>query len=50
MAEEEIEYVSYKKVIIFGSQGSGKSSLTSRLEKGSFSTENPTEDGNIFFF
>ena len=48
--ENKAEFVSYKKVIIFGSQDSGKSSLTSRLEKGSFSTENPTEDGNIFFF
>ena len=48
--ENKAEFVSYKKVIIFGCQGSGKSSLTSRLEKGSFSTENPTEDGNIFFF
>ena len=48
--ENKAEFVSYKKVIIFGSQGSGKSSLTSRLEKGSFSTENPTEDGNIVFF
>ena len=50
MSDSDIDYFSYKKVIIFGSQGSGKSSLTSRLEKGSFSTENPTEDGNIFFF
>lgn len=48
--ENKAEFVSYKKVIIFGSQASGKSSLTSRLERGSFSTENPTEDGNIFFF
>ena len=50
MEENKVEFVTYKKVIIFGSQGSGKSSLTSRLEKCSFTAENPTEDGNISIY
>ena len=34
--ENKIEYNSFKKVLIFGNAGSGKTSLVERLEKGSF--------------
>ena len=43
--EEPIEFKSFKKMIIFGKEGSGKSSLTKRLEKGSFTEESPSENG-----
>ena len=46
---EDSEYVSYKKLLIFGSEGSGKTSLTKRLEKGSFTEESHSEHGNILF-
>ena len=49
MAEEEIEYVSYKKVIIFGVEGSGKSTLSKSLETGKFSEQTPTKDSKIYF-
>jgi GTPase SAR1 family protein len=58
MAEEEIEYISYKKVIIFGVEGSGKSTLSKSLETGKFSEQTHTYDSkyiqhyklNLIFF
>ena len=47
--DSKIEFVSYKKLIIFGTEGSGKTSLTSRLESGAFKEESPSTDCNIFF-
>ena len=44
MAEEEIAYISYKKVIIFGVEGSGKSTLSKSLETGKFSEQTHTDD------
>ena len=38
------EFASYKKVIIFGNEGSGKTSLTKRIERGSFTNESHTEN------
>ena len=37
--ESQVKFVSYKKLLIFGNEGSGKTSLTKRLEKGSFQEE-----------
>ena len=45
----ESEFLSYKKLIIFGNKGSGKSSLSKRIERGSFTEENPSENGNIIY-
>ena len=44
MAEEEIEYLSYKKVIIFGVEGSGKSTLSKTLETGKLSEQTHTDE------
>ena len=44
------EFASFKKVIIFGSKGSGKTSLSKRIERGSFSNESPTDNGKIKLF
>ena len=49
MAEEEIEYISYKKVIIFGAEGSGKSTLSKSLETGKFSEQSHTNEGKYIF-
>jgi GTPase SAR1 family protein len=42
--EHSPEFVSYKKVIVFGAEGSGKTTLTKSIEKGSFSEETHTEN------
>ena len=47
--ESPIKYASYKKLLIFGTESSGKTSLTKRLEKGSFTEESHSENGNILF-
>ena len=49
MAEEEIEYLSYKKVIIFGVEGSGKSTLSKTLETGKFSEQTHTDESKYNF-
>ena len=46
--DEKIEFASFKKVLIFGTGGSGKTSLVQRLKNGSFSEESPSDRGNIF--
>ena len=48
MVEDEIEYASFKKVLIFGNSGSGKTCLVKRIERGYFSEESPSDNGNIF--
>ena len=44
--ESAAEFASYKKVVIFGSEGSGKTSLTKRIERGSFTNQSHTDDCN----
>ena len=34
--ENEVEYISYKKVIVFGTSGSGKSTLAASIKTGNF--------------
>ena len=39
---ESKEYICFKKIIIFGSEGSGKSCLTSFFENKEFKEESPS--------
>jgi GTPase SAR1 family protein len=45
--ETSSDYVSYKKVLVFGSEGTGKTSFTKRLEQDLFEDESHTEEGKI---
>ena len=52
--EKTPEFISYKKVLVFGASGTGKTTLSKYIEKGEFSDESHTEGGKkikfIFFF
>ena len=48
--EETPEFVSYKKVLVFGGEGTGKTTLTKFIEKGSFSEEAHSEKGKCNYF
>ena len=41
---DEIEFISLKKVIIFGAEGSGKTTLSKVMETGTFSEQSPTKE------
>ena len=43
--ENSLEFVSYKKVIIFGAESVGKTTLTKSIEKGVFTNESHSEQG-----
>lgn len=45
--ENATEFISYKKVLVFGTLGVGKTSLTKSIEKGIFTNESHTENGNF---
>jgi adenylate kinase len=47
MSEEKAEYFSFKKVIIFGVEGSGKSTLSKMIETGKFSEEAHTDGSKL---
>ena len=38
------EFLSFKKLLLFGSHNSGKTSLTKSMEKGAFTDESQTTD------
>ena len=44
------DFISFKKLIIFGSEGSGKSTLTKNLESEVFSSEEYPEISNFNIF
>ena len=52
--EKTPEFISYKKVLVFGANGTGKTTLSKYIETGEFSDESHTEGGKkikfIFFF
>lgn len=45
--ENSPEFVSFKKVIIFGNEGSGKTTLVRSIEKGSFTEETHSDNCKI---
>lgn len=44
--EHASEFISYKKILVFGAELTGKTTLTNRLIKGEFSEEIPKQDSN----
>ena len=44
------EFVSFKKVIIFGAKGTGKTTLSEMIETGKFSNESPTEESKNLIY
>ena len=44
--ESNNEFIFFKKIVIFGAEGSGKSSLTSMFENMNFSEESPSDYSN----
>ena len=47
MAEDENEFISYKKVVIFGKEGSGKTTLSNSLKTGKFSEQSQSENSKL---
>ena len=47
--QEENVLASFKKVIIFGVEGSGKSTLSKSLETGKFSEQSHTNESKYIF-
>jgi len=45
--KDELELVSFKKVIIFGAKGTGKSTLSHMIETGKFSDVSPTNESKL---
>ena len=50
MDDNSSEFVCYKKVLVFGAESTGKTTLTNQLKNGKFSEEKSTIDGNYIFF
>jgi GTPase SAR1 family protein len=44
-----MEFISYKKILIFGSEGVGKTSLTTRFENEYFQEEIPSTASNLLY-
>ena len=40
------EFVSYKKILVFGAESTGKTTLTNRLIKGEFCEKSPPKDSD----
>ena len=47
MEDNYKEWIGYKKLLIFGIEGSGKTSLSKRLERGYFPNESHSEERKI---
>ena len=47
MEDNYKEWIGYKKLLIFGIEGSGKTSLSRRLERGSFYNESHSVERKI---
>ena len=40
------EFVSFKKILVFGVEGSGKTTFVQRIDKRFFTDEKPSEESN----
>ena len=47
MAEMENEFISYKKIVIFGAEGSGKTTLSNSLKTGKFLEQSHSENSKL---
>ena len=47
MEDNYKEWIGYKKLLIFGVEGSGKTSLPKRLERGCFTNESHSKERKI---
>ena len=45
--KDSTKFISYKKVLVFGATETGKTTLTKFIEKGVFTEETHTENGNL---
>lgn len=46
---DKSEFVSFKKVLVFGAESTGKTTLKSQIKKDKFIEEKPSKDSNYFF-
>ena len=49
MMDEKLKFILFKKLLIFGCQGVGKTSLSSVLSFGTFKEEESSKNGNYIF-
>ena len=47
--KKKSDFIKYEKLLIFGTENSGKSTLSYYLERNKFNEEKPTEEGKHFF-
>ena len=49
--ENSPEFVSYKKLVVFGAKGVGKTTLTKSIERGTFSEDiNPSDYRKFIYY
>ena len=47
--DDNSEFVSYKKVLVFGGESTGKTTLSNQFKNGKFSEEKSSIDGNYLY-
>ena len=46
---DKSEFVSFKKVLVFGAESTGKTTFKNQIKKDKFIEEKPSKDSNYFF-